>query len=201
MYRARNHFGIMAVVGFKSACLQNTRVLDASDSSHSSILLEGLYGFYKEQKYCDVTLKISDEQKIQVHRVVLASASRYFDSLFGSQFQEAEKDEVKLPDFDRSIMNCLIEFVYSGNIRINAENVFALLHAANYFGVDFVEKSCSEFLKSCIDDDSCLIILQTADTFALEHLREVAKRHVLRHFANASKGNGFLTLPCQLLKE
>ena len=73
-------------------------------------------------------------------------------------------------------MNCLIEFAYTGNINIDAENVLALLHASNYFGVDFVEKSCVEFLKPCIDDDSCLIILQIADTFALEHLREDAKR-------------------------
>ena len=64
-----------------------------------------------------------------------------------------------------------------------------------------MEKSCTDFLKSCIDDDSCLMILQKPDTFALEHLREVAKRHALRNFTNASKSNGFLTLPCQLLKE
>lgn len=185
----------------RGAFLQNTRVLDASDSSHSSTLLKGLYGFYKEQKYCDVTLKISNEQKIQVHRVVLASASRYFDSLFGNQFVEAKKEEVELLGFDGSVMNRLIEFAYSGNIRIDAENVLALLQAANYLGVEFVEKSCAEFLKSCIDDSSCLMILEIADTFALEHLRQVAKRHALRHFTNASKDSGFLKLPCHLLKE
>ena len=197
------HVGIMAEVDSPAFLQnsQNTRVLDASDSSHSSTLLKGLYSFYKEQKYCDVILKTSDEQKIQVHRVVLASASRYFDSLFAGKFREAESDEVVLPAVDGSIMNCLIEFAYTGNIHIDAENVLALLHASNYFGVDFVEKSCAEFLKLCIDDDSCLTILQIADTFALEHLREVAKRHALRNFTNASKGNGFLTLPCQLLKE
>jgi len=45
------------------------------------------------------------------------------------------------------------------------------------------------------------MILQIADTFALEHLRKVAKRHALRNSTNTSKGTGFLTLPCQLLKE
>ena len=34
---------------------------------------------------------------------------------------------------DKSIMNCLIEFTYKGNIRIDAENVLALHHAASYF--------------------------------------------------------------------
>ena len=133
-------FGIIAEVSsqlqnFKSAFLQNTRVLDVSDSNHSSTLLKGIYGFYKEQRYCDVTLKISDEQKILVHRVVLASASRYFDSLFGSKFLEANNDEVELRSFDGSIMNCLIDFAYTGNICIDAENVYALLHAANCLAV------------------------------------------------------------------
>ena len=113
------------------------------------------------------------------------------DSLFGGQFREAEHDEVVLSTVDGTIVNCLIEFAYTGNIRIDAKNGLALLHASNYFGVDFVEKSCTDFLKSCIDDDSCLMILQKADTFALEHLRKVAKRHALRNFTNASKSNGF----------
>ena len=51
---------------------------------------------------------------------VLASASRYCDSLFGGQFREAENDEVVLSTVDGTIVNCLIEFAYTGNIRIDA---------------------------------------------------------------------------------
>ena len=65
------------------AFLQNTLVLDASDSSHSSTLLKGLYSFYKEHKYCVITLKTSDEQKIQVHRVTeLMDAFAFENSQF-----------------------------------------------------------------------------------------------------------------------
>ncbi|XP_068739754.1 uncharacterized protein [Montipora capricornis] len=182
----------------KRAILQNAHALDVSDSSH---ILKGPYGFFKQQKYCDVTLKISEERKIRAHRVVLASVSHYFDSLFGDQFMEAKKDEVELLGFDGSAMTTLVDFAYSGNICIHAENVLALLEAANYLGVEFVQKSCAEFLTWCIEDRSCLMILDKADIFALEHLRKAAKQHALRHFSNASKDDGFLNLPYHLLKE
>ena len=96
----------------------------------------------------------------------------------------------------------MIEFASTGNVCIDAENVLALLHAASYFDVKFVEKSCAQFLKSCIDDSSCLMILQnSAGYLRSETAEKVEKRHTIRHLKNASKGNGFLTLPCQFLKE
>ena len=186
---------------FGDALLQNTLVLDGIDPSHSSTLVTGIYDFYKEQKYCDVKIKISEERKIGAHRVVLASSSHYFDSLFGNQFLEASKGEVELLGFDGSATTKLIEFAYSGNIRINVDNVLAVLEVANYLGVEFVEETCAEFLNLSIDRRSCLKIFQIADVFALENLREAAKHHVLRHFTSASKDDGFLNLSCPLLKE
>lgn len=94
--------------------------------------------------------------------------------------------------FDKSIINCLIEFASTGNICIDAENFLALLHA---------HKSCAQFLKSCIDDSSCLMILQTSGYLRSETAERSRKMTYHKTPQNGNKGNGFLTLPCLFLKE
>ena len=75
----------------------------------------------------------------------------------------------------------------------------SLLEAANYLGIEFVKKSCGDFLVSGVDDKTCLGIWQLADVFALEELNKVAKQHALRHFTVVCKEEEFFCLPVSRL--
>lgn len=174
-------------------------VFHARDSTHS--LLKGLWATYKTGKYCDITLRIGVEQKLRAHRVVLASFSPYFDALLGDNWEEGKKDEVELLGLDEDAVRDLIEFAYSGQIDISKDNVQTLLEAANYLGVEFVKKSCQVFLRSAIDDRTCLGIWQLADLFSLEELNKTAKQYALRHFSDVCKEEEFLFLPYRFLTE
>ena len=176
-----------------------TDILHAKDSKHS--LLQGLYRTYKSGKYCDVTLKIGEELKLGAHRVILASFSPYFEALLGDNWEESKKAEIEILGFDEDAVSDLIEFAYSGHIKISKDNVQTLLEASNYLGVEFVKKSCEDFLKDAIDDTSCLEIWQLADVFALEELNENAKGHALRHFTDVCKKEQFLSLPYKFLTD
>ncbi|CAH3161958.1 unnamed protein product, partial [Pocillopora meandrina] len=72
---------------------------------------------------------------------------------------------------------------------------------SNYLQVEFVKKSCGDFLKDAIDDETCLNIWQLADCFSLEKLRKTAKRYALQHFTEICKEEEFLSLPIGFLKE
>lgn len=175
--------------------------LHANDSSHGSNLLKGLLTMYKDGRYSDVTLKISQDRRLSVHRVVLASFSPYFEALFGNNWDDGEKKEVEVLGFDENAVSDLIEFAYSGKIDINKDNVQTLLEASNYLQVEFVKQSCGEFLKGAIDDKTCLSIWHLADTFTLEELMKEAKKHFLLHFTEVTRGKEFLSLPVGFLKE
>lgn len=171
----------------------------ARESTHS--LLEGLLVTYKAGKYCDVTVKIGETKKLRAHRVVLASFSRYFEALLGDNWKEGKKDEVEVLGLDEDAVSDLIEFAYSGHVDISIDNVQTLLEAANYLGVEFVKRSCEEFLRNAIDDRTCLDILQLADFFSLKELTEDAKRYALRHFTGVCEKEEFLCLPYRLLTD
>ncbi|KAL9979948.1 hypothetical protein ACROYT_G008471 [Oculina patagonica] len=171
------------------------------DSKHGSNLLNGLLTMYKDGRYSDVTLKIGEKRKVPAHRVVLASFSPYFEALLGANWEDGKKKEVEMLGLDESAVSDLIEFAYSGNIDITKENVQTLLEAANYLGVEFVKKSCGDFLKGAVDDKTCLGIWHLADLFALEELKKEAKKHALRHFTEVCKKEEFLALPFNLLTD
>ena len=165
-------------------------------------MLNGLTWMQKEEKFCDVTLKIGKERKLRAHRVVLALSSRYFEALLGTNWEESRSEEVELLGFDESAVTNLVRFAYSGSIEITKDNVQFLLEASNYLGIEFVQKACTGFiLDEHLDADSCLGALQIADMFALEPLREEAKRYALRHFTEVSMKQDFVNLPFQLLSE
>ena len=75
-----------------------------------------------------------------------------------------------------------------------------LLEASNYLQVEFVKKSCGDFLKGAISDKTCPSIWQLADVFALEQLMK-AKKHFLLHFTEVTRMEEFLSLPIGFLKE
>jgi len=93
----------------------------------------------------------------------------------------------------------LIEFAYSGEIDISKDNVQTLLEASNYLQVEFVKKSCGDFLKGAMNDKTCPSIWQLADLFALEELMKEAKKHL--HFTKVTRMEEFLSLPIGFLKE
>ena len=174
----------------------------AKDPGHGIFMLNGLTWMQKKEKFCDVTLKIGKERKLRAHRAVLALSSRYFEALFGTNWKESRSEEVELLGFDENAVANLVRFAYSGSIDITRDNVQFLLEAANYLEIEFVQKACSDFiLDEHLDADSCLGALQIADMFALEPLREEAKRYALRHFTEVSTKQDFVNVPFQLLSE
>ena len=179
----------------------NMETLHANDSSHGCNLLKGLLTTYKDGRYSDVTLKISEDRRLSAHRVVLASFSPYFEALFGKNWADGEKKEIEVLGFDENAVSDLIEFAYSGEIDISKDNVQTLLEASNYLQVEFVKKSCGDFLKGAISDKTCSSIWQLADLFALEELMKEAKNHFSRHFTEVTQMEEFLSLPIGFLKE
>lgn len=174
----------------------------AKDPDHGFFMLNGLTWMQKKEKFCDVTLKIGKERKLRAHRVVLALSSRYFEALLGTNWEESRSEEVELLGFDENAVTNLVRFAYSGSIDITKDNVQFLLEAANYLGIEFVQKACTGFiLDENLDADTCLGALQIADMFALEPLREEAKVYALRHFTEVSMKQDFVNLPFQLLSE
>jgi len=67
-------------------------------------------------------LKTDDGTTIFGHKVVLMSASQYFLTMF-TNLKESKKDVVNIKELDSTVLQLLVDYIYTGQIMISKENV------------------------------------------------------------------------------
>jgi hypothetical protein len=84
---------------------------------------------------CDITLKVGN-LTLTAHRAVLAATSPFFRQEFSSSDVDQPNNEFVLPDnIQPESMAAMIEFLYTGNLHINAKNTEDLLETASLLKV------------------------------------------------------------------
>lgn len=96
--------------------------------------------------FCDVTLVFSSgggsEERVQTlsaHRSVLSAASQYFTLLLGGQFSESVSGRVELKEWssttgpDPETVDSVIQYMYTGGIRVTTANVHEVLELADRY--------------------------------------------------------------------
>ena len=76
----------------------------------------------------------------QVHRVVLASCSSYFQAMFSSGYKESQwrpdkQQEIFLPGIGAEALAQVLEFVYTGSLELSPTNIQAVLACASQLQV------------------------------------------------------------------
>lgn len=117
-----------------------TSVRCFKDCKQILTVLEALNHQRLSSKLCDVILKISDEQ-IYAHSNILAAASPYFDSLFGShdlprafsqklpQIIEIHIDGPADPTYKKAVQK-VVDFMYTSRIELDPGIVIQVLEIA-----------------------------------------------------------------------
>ena len=80
------------------------------------------------------------------------------------------------------MMKLIIEYAYTRTVPITADNVEALLIAADQFNVMGIVRLCCEFLKSQLCSENCIGIHRLTDHYYCPDLREAAWTFILHHF-------------------
>lgn len=76
----------------------------------------------------------------------MAASSPYFHAMFTSELCEKNQTSVELHAIPSHILQVLINFIYSGEVTINQNNVQELIVAADMLEIHEVVVACSEFL-------------------------------------------------------
>lgn len=104
--------------------------------------------FRSSEKYCDVKVRVQD-QNFSCHRVVLASASEYFDALFGGSFKEKDAQETTLKDIDAETFEEVLRCVYNLHeykCKSTVSNVYKLLSASLFLKIHLLESKCVSYM-------------------------------------------------------
>ena len=151
--------------------------------AHSEVLLFKCVQFRNEGQFIDVRLKVH-EDIFPAHRIVLAANSDYFHAMFTDGMKESNQEVIELKDENISpdAFKIVMDSIYTGDLRVNEENVFEVLAAADHLQVTSVVQQCCDFLKK-------EFILPRLDLHNYCLLSTVADRHGLRDLQQAAERN------------
>ncbi|XP_058791067.1 uncharacterized protein LOC131664187 isoform X2 [Phymastichus coffea] len=110
---------------------------------HAAYVSERFSGLLARQTLVDITL-ICEEQKLRVHKLVLASCSLYFEEMLAEDL--GPEPIVFLRDLDFSILKAMIEFMYCGETTVSHIHLPSLLTAARLFKVKELESLVEKML-------------------------------------------------------
>ncbi|XP_018319693.1 kelch-like ECH-associated protein 1 isoform X2 [Agrilus planipennis] len=151
------------------------------------------------QMLTDVTLEVGQEL-YHAHKVVLAAGSPYFKAMFTGGLKECEMKRIKLQGVSATAMALLINFMYTGRIRVNENTVCQLLPAATMFQVKNVIHACCDFLERQLDPSNAIGIASFAEQHGCSDLCSKANQYIERNFTQICQEEEFFQLsPFQLI--
>jgi kelch-like protein 2/3 len=88
----------------------------------SRINIHGKFFCFRNEVLCDIKLQTDDGTVLCAHKLVLVSVSPYFQAMF-TRFNESNKDIVNIRYLDSTVLQLLLDYIYTGEIMISKKNV------------------------------------------------------------------------------
>ena len=101
----------------------------------------------KQGHLCDLTLVTKDDEELKAHSNVLSAASPFFSKLLLSDMKEKREGIVRFEEISGSIMEGVLEFVYTGTVGVTQENAKELIAAGNYLIIPSLKTVSGRFLE------------------------------------------------------
>ncbi|KAI1894071.1 hypothetical protein AGOR_G00130210 [Albula goreensis] len=166
---------------------------DDSTTPLGDYITHGLKQLLDAQLLCDVTLLV-EGKKFMCHRVLLAAVSPYFRAMFTSPLVESRLTEIRLEEVTPSVMETVIQFVYTGEAGLSLDTAEDLFVAANRLQVMPLQELCSRFLFEHLSVENCLGMYSLARSHHDQLLLRASLRLVAQHFPRVARQNDFLLL-------
>lgn len=157
-------------VGLESSTLKKNQLI-AKTSSYSSQTLES---FFLNDEFSDFTLIVED-QKLRVHKVILAGHSDVFKAMFKHNVTGMNKNVLTIPDIPLEIFRELLRFIYTGRIEVISDNVGRLLAAAQRYRINGLKDKCQRILESNLTRDNALLLSTKVNNSETENQLKVKK--------------------------
>ena len=167
--------------------------------AHSEILLSKCAQFRDQSQFIDVRLKVR-EDIFAAHRIVLAANSDYFYAMFTDGMTESNQEVIELKDESISpdALKIVMDSIYTGDLRVNEENVFEVLAAADHLQVTTAVQQCCNFLKRefiqlRLDLHKYCQLSTVADRHGLRDLQEAAEEKMASMYVDVCESEEFLS--------
>ena len=148
----------------------------------------------KQGHLCDITLITKDDQELKAHRNILSAASPFFCKLLQSDMKENREGIVRLEEISGSVMEDVLEFIYTGTVEVTEENAEELVVATNYLLVPNLKTISGRFIQQQMCELNCISTFYFAEKYDCEELLNDSKSFIHANFRSVADMNEFLSL-------
>jgi kelch-like protein 18 len=115
--------------------------------------------------------------------------------MFSPEYKEYSQKEIELKEIDATALEQLINYAYSGSIRIDTNNCQSIMIGASFLQLTTVRNACAEFLMRKFHPQNVLGIKSFADSLSHSTLVLAADKFINRKFAAIASSEEFMQLP------
>lgn len=140
--------------------------------------LQGFEELWNSGRFSDFVITV-DLKEFRVHKSVLAFQSSFFSKIF----EKSEKTEMKIENHDAEIVEDLLRFLYTGEVRDETDFIEMFTIAAE-LEVPFLKFICEDRILQIIDESNAYQILVLANAHESDDMKVVAFNIIKGMFPN-----------------
>ena len=174
-------------------------ISDTEQASFCVELMKRLNMQRRQDCLCDITLVAKEGKEFKAHRNVLSAVSPFFAKLFQSEMKEKEEGIIRFDEISASILEDVLEFIYTGHVMILDErSAKDLIIAADYLLLDSLKAIAERFLRERLTNSNCISTFYFADKYHCEELVSTSRKFIHENFASvAGELDEFLQLEAE----
>ncbi|XP_022805564.1 uncharacterized protein LOC111342719 [Stylophora pistillata] len=176
-------------------------------NSHYESLLSQLRDMCEKSELTSCLLQDCKGLAQSVHAPVVAAASPVLGKIV-SKFQNdlcsSEETRYLLKEIAPNVLEDLVEYIYTGDVTLNGENVAGLLKAGSGYEIPALARACCDWLSLRMESFNAVNILWLAreeNCKETKVLQEEAKSFIVANFTSVSEEDEFVEFENEDLKE
>ena len=179
-----------------------TEPMTADPARHREDLLERLDALRRKETFCDVTVAVNGKE-FKAYKVVLAAASPFFLSLLENDMRERNEQriEIRLEEATASVMENVLEYIYTGNVSVTEESCHNLIATADYLLLPGLKTLAVDFLKEKVTVQNCVFNYYFASKYHCTELTEICCSVINLNFSDVMKTDDFFNLDMKQVME
>ena len=178
--------------------MEDIQPISAAEQVSFCVELMKRLNIQRKQDYlCDITLVSKDNIELKAHRNVLSAATPFFYKLLQSDMKENREGIIRLEEISGSVMEDVLEFIYTGTVEVTQENAEELIAAGNYLIIPGLKTASGRFLEGEMSDKNCISTFYFAEKYDCDELITNSRRFIHKNIVSVAKLDEFLHLEAE----
>ena len=174
-------------------------------SKHHEDVLSQLHDMFRKSELATTFLEDKEgDTQFTVHGPIIAAASPVLKDILSNDLFAQAGTKYRLKEVTSNTLGDLIEYIYTGEVTLEGENVVDLLNAACCYEIPSLAGACCDWLTSRMTSYNAVGIwwvTRENDCEYTSDLQKEAKNFIVANFISVCQEDEFLELMCEDLKE